>query len=98
MRVSVHQSKDGDVQSVPKLPHHQPAVYIWEPFTLSPHTHSHTVMLKYMHAWYWKMLWKNVSTNGTVDNYHGSNKVSKYGQNVIYSNQTHCDHDTRTEL
>ena len=76
MRVSVHQSKDRDEQSVPKLPHHQPAVYIWEPFTLTPHTqthtyththththtdththtHTHTHTLKYMHAWYWKML------------------------------------------
>lgn len=34
MRVSVHQSEDGDVQRVPKLSHHQPAVHIWHAFTL----------------------------------------------------------------
>lgn len=34
MRVSVHESEDGDVQCVPELSHHQPAVHIWHAFTL----------------------------------------------------------------
>lgn len=34
MRVGVHQREDGDVQRVPKLPHHQPAVDIWDTFPL----------------------------------------------------------------
>lgn len=34
VRVGIHQGKDGDVQRVPKLPHHQPAVNIWHAFTL----------------------------------------------------------------
>lgn len=34
MRVSVHQSENRDVQCVPKLSHHQPAVDIWHAFTL----------------------------------------------------------------
>lgn len=34
MRVSIHQSEDRDVQRVPKLSHHQPAVHIWHAFTL----------------------------------------------------------------
>lgn len=34
MRVGVHQREDGDVQRVPELPHHQPAVDIWDTFPL----------------------------------------------------------------
>lgn len=34
VRVGVHQRKDGDVERVPKLPHHQPAVDIWHTFPL----------------------------------------------------------------
>lgn len=34
MRVGVHQRKNGDVQRIPKLSHHQPAVDIWHTFPL----------------------------------------------------------------
>lgn len=34
VRVGVHQRKDGDVERVPKLSHHQPAVDIWHTFPL----------------------------------------------------------------
>lgn len=44
VRVSIHQSEGGDVQRVPKLPHHQPAVHIWHAFTLT-HTHTHAHLL-----------------------------------------------------
>lgn len=37
VRVGVHQRKDGDVERVPKLPHHQPAVDIWHTFPLIGH-------------------------------------------------------------
>ena len=85
MRVSVHQGKDGDLQSVPKLPHHQPAVYIWEPFTLTTHTHKdkHTHTCVKVYAWYWKMPLRNVSCPlMAVNDYHGHNQVSKYAQNI----------------
>ncbi len=39
MRVCIHQSEDGDVQRLPKLSHHQPAVHIWHAFTLK-HTNT----------------------------------------------------------
>lgn len=35
MRVGVHQGKDGDVQRIPQLSHHQPAVDIWNTFPLN---------------------------------------------------------------
>lgn len=35
VRVSVHQSEDGDVQRVPKFSHHQPAVHVRHTFTLT---------------------------------------------------------------
>lgn len=34
MRVGIHQRKDGDVERIPKLSHHQPAVDIWHTFPL----------------------------------------------------------------
>lgn len=34
MRVGVHQRKDGDVQRIPELSHHQPAVDVWHTFPL----------------------------------------------------------------
>lgn len=44
MRVGIHQSEDGDVQRVPKLSHHQPAVHIWHAFSLI-HTNAREVTL-----------------------------------------------------
>lgn len=41
MRVGVHQSQHGDVQRVPQLPHHQPAVHVRDSFTLERHHASH---------------------------------------------------------
>lgn len=39
MRVGVHQGEDGDVQRVPQLPHHQPAVHIRDAFSLGDTGH-----------------------------------------------------------
>lgn len=47
VRVCVHQSKDGDVQRVPKLSHHQPAVHIWHAFTL---IHTNTSVTNTKHS------------------------------------------------
>lgn len=34
VRVGIHQRKDGDVERIPELSHHQPAVDIWHTFPL----------------------------------------------------------------
>lgn len=40
VRVGVHQGEDRDVQRVPQLPHHQPAVHVGHAFPL---THTNTL-------------------------------------------------------